>query len=328
MRLVTYQHEGQSRTGAQMDEQVVDLNRAYHAALRHMGNEDELAVADVRVPTDMIGLLRGGDTSLRAAQQAVAFVRSQLEGNDKTLSLRGITYAIDRVSLLPPVMRPGKVVCLGLNYRDHAAEAGMAVPEYPVLFHKVAGSLIGHSQPIVIPRISSKIDYEGELAIIIGRRGKYIAEEDALSYVAGYTVGNDVSARDLQFRTSQWTTGKMLDTFCPLGPALVTRDEVADPNQLAIKTTLNGQVMQEGNTADMIFRVPFIVSYISEIATLEPGDVILTGTPPGIGNTRTPQVFMKPGDTITVEIEHVGKLTNPVVAEETVGVNHVGSTAG
>jgi acylpyruvate hydrolase len=316
MRLVTYQYEGQSRTGAQLDEQVVDLNRAYHAALRHMGNEDELAVADVRVPTDMIGLLRGGDTSLRAAQQAVAFVRSQLEGNDKTLSLRGITYAIDRVSLLPPVMRPGKVVCLGLNYRDHAAEAGMAVPEYPVLFHKVAGSLTGHSQPIVVPRISSKIDYEGELAIIIGRRGKYIAEEDALSYVAGYTVGNDVSARDLQFRTSQWTTGKMLDTFCPLGPALVTRDEVADPNQLAIKTTLNGQVMQEGNTADMIFRVPFIVSYISEIATLEPGDVILTGTPPGIGNTRTPQVFMKPGDTITVEIEHVGKLTNSVVAEE------------
>ncbi len=319
MRLVTYQHEGQSRTGAQLDEQVVDLNRAYHAALRHMGNEDELAVADVRVPTDMIGLLRGGDTSLRAAQQAVAFVRSQLEGNDKTLSLQGITYAIDRVSLLPPVMRPGKVVCLGLNYREHAAEAGMAVPEYPVLFHKVAGSLIGHSQPIVIPRISSKIDYEGELAIIIGRRGKYIAEEDALSYVAGYTVGNDVSARDLQFRTSQWTTGKMLDTFGPLGPALVTRDEVADPNQLAIKTTLNGQVMQDGNTADMIFRVPFIVSYISEVATLEPGDVILTGTPPGIGNTRTPQVFMKPGDTITVEIEQVGKLTNPVVAEVELG---------
>jgi acylpyruvate hydrolase len=316
MRLVTYQHERQSRVGAQLEGQIVDLNRAYQALLNHSSNIDELAVADVRVPADMIGLLRGGELSLRAAQEAAAFVREQLTASDNSPGLEGIVYAMERVSLLPPVLHPSKVICLGLNYRAHAAEAGMAVPEYPVLFHKVAGSLIGHNQPIVVPRISSKIDYEGELAIIIGRRGKYIAEDEALFYVAGYTVANDVSARDLQFRTSQWTTGKMLDTFGPLGPALVTRDEVADPNALSIKTTLNGQVMQDGNTADMIFRVPFIVSYISEIVTLEPGDVILTGTPPGIGNTRTPQVFMKPGDIITVEIEGLGKLANPVVAEE------------
>ncbi len=316
MRLVTYQHERQSRVGAQLEGQIVDLNRAYQALLNHSSNIDELAVADVRVPADMIGLLRGGEISLRAAREAAAFVREQLTAGDNSPGLEGIVYAMERISLLPPVLHPSKVICLGLNYRDHAAEAGMAVPEYPVLFHKVAGSLIGHNQPIVVPRISSKIDYEGELAIIIGRRGKYIAEDEALSYVAGYTVANDVSARDLQFRTSQWTTGKMLDTFGPLGPALVTRDEVADPNALSIKTTLNGQVMQDGNTADMIFRVPFIVSYISEIVTLEPGDVILTGTPPGIGNTRTPQVFMKPGDTITVEIEGLGKLTNPLVGEE------------
>ena len=316
MRLVTYQHEGQSRSGAQLDKWIIDLNRAYHATIQHSGNEDELAVADLRVPPDMIGLLRGGDTSLKAAQQALAFVRRQLEVNGNTLNQQGIVYALERISLLHPVLHPSKVICLGLNYRDHAAEQGMAIPEYPVLFHKVAGSLIGHNQPIVIPRISNKIDYEGELAIIIGRRGKYIAEDEALSYVAGYTVANDVSARDLQFRTSQWTTGKMLDTFGPLGPALVTRDEVADPNALSIKTILNGQVLQDGNTADMIFRVPFIVSYISEIVTLEPGDVILTGTPSGIGNTRTPQIFMKPGDTITIEIEGLGKLTNPVVGEE------------
>lgn len=320
MRLVTYHYAGQSRTGAQLDEQVVDLNRAYHAALQNTGNEDELAVANARVPIDMIGLLKGGDTSLRAAGQAIAFVRNQLEGKESSTINRdatqqGIVYAIDHVSLLPPILRPSKVICLGLNYRDHAAEAGMAVPEYPVLFHKVAGSLIGHNQPIVIPRISSQIDYEGELAIIIGRRGKYIAEDEAYSYIAGYTVANDVSARDLQFRTSQWTTGKMLDTFGPLGPALVTRDEVPDPHILSIKTTLNGQVLQDGNTADMIFRVPFIIKYTSEIVTLEPGDVIMTGTPAGIGNTRTPQVFMKPGDTVTVEIGHLGKLTNPVVAE-------------
>src|SRR6266849_3278287 len=316
MRLVTYQREGQARTGAQLDEQVVDLNRAYHAALQHAGNDDELAVADARVPTDMIGLLRGGDTSLRAAQQAVAFVRSQLEGNGKTLKQQGVVYATDDISLLPPVLRPGKVICLGLNYRDHAAEAGMAVPDYPVLFHKVAGSLVGHKQPVIIPRVSSRIDYEGELAVIIGKRGKYIAEQDALAYIAGYCVANDVSARDLQFRTSQWTSGKMLDTFGPLGPALVTKDEVPDPDSLAIRTILNGQVMQDANTADMIFRVSRIVSYISEIVTLEPGDVIMTGTPPGIGNTRKPQVFMKPGDTITVEIERLGTLTNPLVAEE------------
>jgi 2-keto-4-pentenoate hydratase/2-oxohepta-3-ene-1,7-dioic acid hydratase in catechol pathway len=212
-------------------------------------------------------------------------------------------------------MRPDKVVCLGLNYRDHAAESNMAIPEYPVLFHKVSGSLIGHGQSVLIPRISDKIDYEGELAVIIGKRGKYIAEADALSFVAGYAVANDVSARDLQFRTNQWTTGKMLDTFGPLGPALVTKDEVPDPDVLHIKTILNGEVMQDSNTSEMIFHVPFIVHYISQLITLEPGDVIMTGTPPGVGQSRNPPVFMKAGDSVTVEIEHLGSLTNPLVAE-------------
>jgi 2-keto-4-pentenoate hydratase/2-oxohepta-3-ene-1,7-dioic acid hydratase in catechol pathway len=264
----------------------------------------------------MNGLLSGGETSLGAAEQAVTFVKERLAAGDNSLSPRGIVYASEQVSLLSPVLRPNKVICLGLNYRDHAAEAGMEIPEYPILFHKVAGSLVGHGQPIVLPRISDKIDYEGELAIIMGKRGKYIIEDEALSFVAGYAVANDVSARDLQFRTSQWTTGKMLDTFGPLGPALVTSDEVPDPNNLSIRTILNGEVMQDGNTADMIFRVPSVVSYISQIVTLEPGDVIMTGTPPGIGNARSPQVFMKAGDTITIEIERLGTLTNPIVAEQ------------
>ena len=310
MQLVTYQREGQARTGALLAERIVDLNRAYRAALH-----EELAIADLRVPPEMVTLLQGGERTLQAVQQAVAFVEGRLAEDAGAFAGHGIIYALDEVTLLPPVLRPGKVVCLGLNYREHAAESGMAVPAYPVLFHKVAGSLVGHNQPIVLPRISSQVDYEAELAIIIGRRGKYIAEAEAFDYIAGYTNANDVSARDLQFRTSQWTTGKMLDTFGPLGPALVTRDEVPDPQTLAIKTILNGQIMQDSNTADMIFAVPFIVSYLSQLVTLEPGDVILTGTPQGIGNARTPPVFLKSGDTVTIEIERLGQLTNPVVTE-------------
>ncbi|HLW00146.1 MAG TPA: fumarylacetoacetate hydrolase family protein [Ktedonobacterales bacterium] len=315
MRLVTYQREGQARIGVLADGQIVDLNRAYRAAIQDSETEDELAVADLRVPTDMIGFLRGGEASFAAAQHALAFVRQQLESDANTFHAQGIVYAPDEVSLLPPVVRPGKVVCLGLNYRDHAAESGMAVPEYPILFHKVAGSLVGHQQPIVLPRISSQVDYEAELAVIIGRRGKHIFEKEALDYVAGYANANDVSARDLQFRTTQWTTGKMLDTFGPLGPALVTRDEVPDPQKLSIKTILNGQVLQDSSTAAMIFTVAFTVSYLSQLVTLEPGDVIMTGTPPGIGSARTPPIFLKPGDTVTIEIERLGQLTNPVVAE-------------
>ena len=315
LRLVTYHHEMQSRIGAQTDGLVIDLNRAYRTMLQHAGKDDDLAVADARVPTDMVALLQGGETALRAAQDAVAFVLSQREtGSDAREP--GIVFAADQVPLRSPVLRPSKVLCLGLNYRDHAAEAGMSVPDYPILFHKVSGSLVGHNQPVIIPRVSSKIDYEGELAVIVGKRGKYIPEDEAFSYIAGYAVANDVSARDLQLRTSQWTSGKMLDTFGPLGPALVTKDEVSDPHSLAIKTILNGQVMQDGNTGDMIFRIPHIISYISELITLEPGDVIMTGTPPGIGNARNPKVFMKPGDTVTVEIERLGILSNPLMAEK------------
>ncbi len=314
MRLVTYQRAGLARTGAQLDEQIVDLNHAHRAALQAAGNAEELAVADLRVPTDMVGLLQGGQAALQAAQQAVAFVQKRLPEDAQTLKAQGLLVALDEVALLSPVLNPSKVICLGLNYRDHAIESGMPIPTSPVLFNKVASSLTGHQQPIVLPRSSNQVDYEAELAFIIGKRGKYIAEAEAFEYVAGYAAANDVSARDLQFRTSQWNAGKMLDTFGPLGPALVTRDEVPDPHQLAIKTILNGQVMQNGNTAEMIFRVPAIVAAISEICTLEPGDVIMTGTPPGIGNARTPPVFLRPGDTVTIEIERLGKLTNPVSA--------------
>jgi 2-keto-4-pentenoate hydratase/2-oxohepta-3-ene-1,7-dioic acid hydratase in catechol pathway len=215
-----------------------------------------------------------------------------------------------------PIRRPGKIICAGLNYRSHLAEIGEPVPEYPILFLKPATSIIGPGQAIVLPRVSRQVDYEGELAVVMRRTGKNIPQRNALDYVAGYTCANDVSAHDIEFRTSQWTSGKMLDTFCPLGPVLVTRDEIPDPNSLRLRTLLNGKTVQDASTADMVFPVEFLVSYISSLSTLEPGDVILTGTPAGIGSNRKPQVFLKAGDHVGVEIEGIGTLTNPVIAEE------------
>ncbi len=323
MRLVTYEREMQARTGALLGSHttghiaghIVDLNRAHRAAVL-AGVTDDLGHADTRVPIDMVELLAGGQASLDAAGRAVEFVRGLVRAGGPAIERQGLAFPASSMSLLSPVLRPSKVVCLGLNYRPHAAEARMDVPEVPLLFLKVAGSLCGHGQPILIPRCApDHVDYEGELVVIIGRRGKHVSKADAMSYVAGYTVGNDVSARDIQLRTSQWAAGKMPDAFCPLGPALVTRDEVPDPHVLRIRTLLNGQVMQDANTEIMIFDIPTIVSFLSSIVTIEPGDVILTGTPEGIGHARKPPVYMKPGDSVTVEIETVGTLTNPVVAE-------------
>ncbi|MEM7034770.1 MAG: fumarylacetoacetate hydrolase family protein, partial [Chloroflexota bacterium] len=216
------------------------------------------------------------------------------------------------ITFLPPVLNPEKVIALGRNYAAHAAEGGSEPPKFPMLFHKTAGSLLGHGGTVVIPPVTDKVDYECELAVIIGRRCKQVSEADAPDYVAGYAAANDVSARDLQRRTTQFTAGKMLDTFGPLGPALVTSDELPDPGNLQIQTRLNGEVMQSSNTNMMIFSVPFTISYISQIATLEVGDVILTGTPEGVGFARTPPVWLKEGDVVEVDVEKVGVLKNTV----------------
>jgi acylpyruvate hydrolase len=299
------------RLGALFLAEVVDLNRAYRAALHDCGNFDELAVADLRVPPDLHDLLQGGDASMAAAQQALRYAAERRENGRSS----DFFHSIADVELLPAIRRPGKVICVGLNFRSHLAEIGEDSPEYPILFSKAITSLIGHGQSIVLPSISRQVDYEGELAVVIGRRGKYIPEESALAHVAGYACANDVSAHDLEFRTSQWTSGKMLDTFCPLGPALVTRDEVPDPGSLRLRTILNGHVVQDARTSDMVFSVPFLISYISSLATLEPGDVILTGTPAGIGCNQQPQIFLQAGDRISVEIEAIGTLSNSVIAE-------------
>jgi 2-keto-4-pentenoate hydratase/2-oxohepta-3-ene-1,7-dioic acid hydratase in catechol pathway len=213
---------------------------------------------------------------------------------------------------LAPVPRPGKLICIGLNYRDHAAESNMPIPERPVVFSKFTTSVIGPGEAVIPPPNSTQVDYEAELAVVMGRRAKHVSVERALDYVLGYTCFNDVSARDFQFADGQWQRGKSCDTFAPMGPTIVTADAISDPHQLAIKLILNGQTMQDSNTNQLIFGVPELIAFLSETITLEPGDVIATGTPSGVGFARKPPVFLRPGDEMIVEIESVGRLNNPV----------------
>jgi len=221
------------------------------------------------------------------------------------------------VRLLAPVPDPRKIICIGLNYRDHAAESGVPAPSEPVLFSKYPTALIGHNEQIVLPRVSHEVDYEAELVVVIGRGGRHIPRERAFEHVGGYAAGHDVSARDWQLNKpgKQWMAGKTFDTFAPVGPELVTPDEVPDPHQLGIRLRLNGQTMQDSSTSQLIFGVDELIAYLSQIFTLEPGDLIFTGTPPGVGMARKPPVWLKPGDVVEVEIDHLGTLRNTVVAE-------------
>jgi 2,4-didehydro-3-deoxy-L-rhamnonate hydrolase len=213
------------------------------------------------------------------------------------------------------ITRPGKIVCVGLNYHDHAEEGGQDLPKEPLLFAKWPNTLIGDREPIVLPEASTQVDYEAELGVVIGTTAKHVAERDALDVVAGYICVNDVSARDLQFADGQWTRGKSPDTFCPVGPRLVPRDEIEDPQALAIRCIVNGETLQDSSTSQMIFSVAEIIAYVTRVITLEPGDLIATGTPAGVGVFRDPQVLLKDGDEVSVEIEGLGTLTNPVEKE-------------
>jgi 2-keto-4-pentenoate hydratase/2-oxohepta-3-ene-1,7-dioic acid hydratase in catechol pathway len=213
-----------------------------------------------------------------------------------------------------PIPRPGKIICAGVNYREHADEAGLSVPRQPVLFAKWPNSLIGPGEPIVLPPFSTEVDYEAELAVVIGRTVRDVSADSALDAVAGLICLNDVTARDLQFAEGgQWTVGKSLDTFCPIGPRLVPLDEVDDPQQLRIRCIINGEVLQDSTTANMIFSIAELIAFASRGIELEAGDLIATGTPAGVGFTRQPPRFLQPGDEVTVELEGVGTLTNPVV---------------
>jgi len=251
----------------------------------------------------LLGLIAGGADAIDRVQRWVGSAPA------------GERFDPSATRLRAPIPRPPKIICIGLNYRDHAEETKMAIPEAPTVFSKYATAVTGHRHPIVLPRNSTKPDYEAELAVVIGKGGRHIPASHWREHVFGYTILNDVSARDFQMATSQWMMGKTFDTFAPMGPAIVTADEIEDPHNLNISLTLNGQLMQNSNTCHLIFDVPRLIAHLSSVFTLEPGDVISTGTPAGVGFARKPPVYLKPGDEIVVEVQGLGQLMNPVVAE-------------
>lgn len=310
MKLVSYRFDGEVRGGCVVGEEVIDLNRAYKLKLQADGKTRIEEKAEAFVPADNVALLEGGDESLALAQEAVDYV---LANRDK-LPVEKVIFSRSQVKLEAPVLRPRKIICVGHNYREHIEEMGREIPKYPVLFAKFSNTIIGPEDDIPLHPVTSQLDYEAEFAFVIGKKARYVREEDALDYVAGYTIANDISARDLQFRTIQWLQGKTVDGSLPLGPWLVTKDEIPDPHQLEISLQVNGEERQRSNTKNFVFNVNRLVSYLSEILTLEPGDLVLTGTPGGVGVARDPKVFLQDGDVVRVEVDKIGVLENRVRA--------------
>ncbi|RAV21817.1 fumarylacetoacetate hydrolase family protein [Paenibacillus contaminans] len=298
MKLLTFIRDGQNALGVKTEQGVVDIAAAVSAGFGPQGT-----------PTDVMDVISGGQSAVAALQQTV----DQAIASDKQeliLDESNITFG-------PSVTKPSKIICVGLNYRKHAEETKAEIPTTPILFNKFSNTLTGHGHDIPLPRTSQQVDYEVELTIVMGKKAKYVSREDALSHVFGYSTVNDVSARDLQLRTQQWLLGKSCDSFSPLGPYLVSADEVGNPNDLQLTCIVNGEERQNSNTSDMIFHCDEIVSYISQHMTLEPGDIILTGTPFGVilGYPKDQRVYLKDGDIVTVEVEKLGACTNRFVNE-------------
>jgi 2-keto-4-pentenoate hydratase/2-oxohepta-3-ene-1,7-dioic acid hydratase in catechol pathway len=281
VRLVTFKGaDGNPRPGALQGDHVMDLS-------------DQ--VRNIRE------LIEGGPEFLLSIREALDKRRRQIP--------------LDQVNLLAPILNPPRIFCLGPAYRDHAIETHQAIPTVPTIFLKLTSALNGPHSPVVVPKPTQQPDYEAEFAFVIGKGGKAIAGERWREHVFGYTIMNDVSARDIQMSTPQWSLGKSFDTFAPLGPAIVTQDEISDPHSLDIKLSIGGEVLQNSNTRELIFKIPDLISYISSIASLEAGDIVSTGTPSGVGLGRTPHRWLRPGETIITEIQGIGQLVNPVVAE-------------
>ncbi|MGV3723033.1 MAG: fumarylacetoacetate hydrolase family protein [Actinomycetota bacterium] len=317
MRLLTFEVAGRQRLGVEWNERVVDLQNA--VALGQLVQYGAAAAAEAadRFPSDMLSYLQGGAASRAAAQEALRFLELLPEEVQNNLAGQSaILYREDQIRRCAPIPRPGKIVCIGLNYRDHAIESGMAIPTEPVLFSKYPSTVIGPDDAIILPAQSQEVDYEAELVFVIGKTARNVSAADAMQYVAGYTCGHDVSARDYQIKRGggQWMVGKTFDTFAPLGPVLVTADENIDPHNLPIRCVVNGETLQNSNTSQFIFTIPQAIEYLTHFMTLEAGDVVFTGTPPGVGFARKPPVFLKDGDVTEIQIDGIGVLRNTVKA--------------
>ncbi|NSL51401.1 fumarylacetoacetate hydrolase family protein [Calidifontibacillus erzurumensis] len=307
MKLITFNAVGVSRIGAVTNENIVDLHAAFEALLDSQGKIRAKQIAEAFVPSDMTGFLQGGKESMEYAKEAIKFA---CENNE--YKGRKLVFAKNDVKVEAPVPQPGKMICVGHNYREHILEMKRELPEFPVIFAKFANTVIGPEDDIPFFPISEQLDYEAEFAFVIGKRARNVSRAEALDYVAGYTIVNDVTYRDIQRRTLQWLQGKTVEGSAPMGPWLVTTDELTNPSGLEMVLTVNGEERQRTNTANLVFDVPYLVEFLSNLMTLEPGDVILTGTPGGVGFAMEPQVFLKDGDIVRIEIDKIGVLENKV----------------
>ncbi len=299
MKLVTYTNAGNTRLGAMLDDKtIVDLNRA----------------SGGKVPADMMNFLAAGADAMAAAKTAVDAARA---AGAAGASATGVIFSLDvpGTRLEAPVPRPGKALGIGLNYRDHAEETSAAIPERPIVFAKVSTCITGPGAPVHLPKVSKSLDWEGELCFVIGKGGRHISSADAMSHVAGFCNGNDLSVRDWQFHAPTWMMGKGFDTHGPIGPWLVTPDEIGGVSNLDVKTWVNDELVQSSNTKNLIFGIGAIIEYLSAAFTLEPGDVVFTGTPAGVGVARKPPRFLKAGDKVRIEIGPLGVLENDVIDE-------------
>jgi 2-keto-4-pentenoate hydratase/2-oxohepta-3-ene-1,7-dioic acid hydratase in catechol pathway len=310
LKLFTFQtKDGHDRIGTFWSEnEVIDI----------VNTGERLPNSKFETVKDMKEFIEIGDKAIKKLQQMIKELKD-LEANDSEI-FNGIRlssfYLVKDIKFQAPISNPQKIICLGRNFLDHAKEGGAAVPKNPMIWGKFNSAIIGHQDKIVIPKISEKPDVEIEFVVIIGKKGKHIPEDKALEYVFGYTIGNDVTARDYQYDDKQFTRAKTMDTFAPMGPWIVLPDEIPNPQELELELKVNGNIWQKSNTKHMIFSVAYTISYLSKSFTFEPGDIIFTGTPSGVGHYQKPPQYLKEGDIVSLKIEKVGTLVNPVVKEK------------